>query len=166
VSVNLEVVRSRAEKPETPASAVKSFANSAVDQFDLVIEMSVALLSLARDARAPIELGATVRNVAALLQRSAKVDGRQLELGGSFDDLGVTTAEGNAARLAVAVCLLSAIDSSTHVACSVTGDSTLVIQSRDGAALAEPDGAVLDAVSDAGIRIQAESSAISITFPR
>src|SRR5881397_3033593 len=60
VSVNLEVVRSRAARPDAPASAVSPYANSAVDQFDIVIEMSVALLSLGRQARSPVEVETVV----------------------------------------------------------------------------------------------------------
>jgi hypothetical protein len=166
VSVNLEVVRSRAARPEAPASAVSTYANSAVDQFDIVIEMSVALLSLGREARPPIEVGATVRTIISMLYRSATVDGRRLEIEGSLEELGVTSAEGNGARLAVAACVLSAIDASMHVACAAAADMTLRIASCDGAPLTLPDAAIVDAVAGLGIRIQAEPSAISISFPR
>lgn len=169
VSVNLEVVRSRAEKPDSPASAVKTYANSAVAQFDIVIDMSAALLVLAREPRSPVEIASTLRNVVTLLERSAKADGRALELEGSLDDLGATSAEGNAARLAIAECLLAAIDSSPHVVAGAVADDagvTVKIESRGGAELRQPDRAVVDALRDAGIRIQAVPSAISISFPR
>jgi hypothetical protein len=166
VAVNLEVVRSRAGKPDAPASAVSAFANSAVDQFDVVIEMAVALLSLGRQARAPIEVGATVKTVVSMLDRSVTVDGRRLEIDGSLEELGVTSAEGNSARLAVAACVLSAIDASMHVACGAASDMTLRIASCDGAPAALPDAAIVEAVAALGIRIQAEPSAISIHFPR
>lgn len=169
VSVNLEVVRSRSGRPDTPASAVRSYAASAADQFDIVIEMSAALLSLAREVRGQVEIGATVRHVFELLERSAKVDGRRLEVAGSLGDLGVTSAEGNAPRLAIGACLLSAMDSATHVICSAAGDGdqpTFQIVSGDGAVLNPPASSIVDAAAEAGIRIQAERSAISIVFPR
>jgi hypothetical protein len=166
VSVNLEVVRSRAGRPDAPASAVSAYATSAVDQFDIVIEMSVALLSLGRQARPPIEVAATARTVVAMLYRSVTVDGRRLEIEGSLEELGVTSAEGNGARLAIAACVLSAIDASAHVECSASADTTLRIASCDGASPALPDAAIVDAVAESGIHIRAEPSAISISFPR
>jgi hypothetical protein len=166
VSVNLEVVRSRAEKPGAAASAVRPYAVSAVDQFDIVIEMSDALLSLARQARVPVEIGPTTRHIMVLLNRAANADGRRLERDGSFDELGVTSAEGNAARLAIGACLVSAIDSASHVVCGPGDEATMRIARGDGAPLAPPDPAIVDAVADAGIRIQAEPSAILIRFPR
>lgn len=169
VSVNLEVVRSRAAKPETPASAVRSFANSAVDQFDIVIEMSAALLSLGREVRGPVEIGPTVEHVVALLERSAKADGRLLEIEGSLGELGATSAAGNAARLAIGACLLCAIDSSPRVVCTAAPDGTspaVRIAASDGASLEPPASNIITAAADAGIRIQAERSAISIVFPR
>lgn len=166
VSVNLEVVRSRAAKPDTAAASVARYANAAVAQFDEVMELSAALLSLARQARVPVELGPTIRDIAVPLQRAAKSDGRRLELASAFDELGVTSAQGNAARLAIGASLLAGIESSAHVECRALPNATLRIGSCDGAALRPPSAAVIDAVADAGIRIEAESSAISIRFPR
>jgi hypothetical protein len=169
VSVNLEVVRSRVGKPDAPASAVRSYANSAVDQFDIVIEMSAALLAVGREVRGQVEIGGTVRHLVVLLARSVKVDGRRLEIEGSLAELGVTSVEGNAPRLAIGACLLSAIDASAHVVCSAARDSSspvVRIVCSDDAVLNGPAPSVVEAAAEAGIRIQAERSAISIVFPR
>jgi signal transduction histidine kinase len=168
VSVNLEVVRSRAEKPDAAASAVRSFAISAADQFEIVIEMAVALLSLGREVRGPVEIASTVRHIVVLLEPAARADGRRLELEGSLSELGVTSAEGNAPRLAIGSCLLSAIDASPHVVCSGSADggmSVVRIVSAAAAALTPPASSIVEAAADAGIHIQAERSAISIVFP-
>src|SRR5579884_2754541 len=91
VSVNLEVVRSRAEKPGTAASALAPYASAASGQFDVVMEMSAALLTLAREPRVPVDLGQTVRHVGVLLERAANTDGRRLDVDASVDELGATT---------------------------------------------------------------------------
>jgi len=165
VSVNLEVVRSRAEKPDVKASSLTTYTSAAAAQFDVVIELSAALLRLARAPRVPVELGATVRDVAMLLQRAAKADGRRLDVEGSFEGLGITSADGNAARLAIGASFLTAIESSSHVEARPGANATLRIVSCDGVVLASPPRPVIDALADAGIRIAAEASAISISFP-
>lgn len=168
VSVNLEVVRSRSEKPDAPASAVKQYATSASSQLDDVINMSEALLALGRPVREPVELAMMVRRFDALLGPVAKADSRQLEIDGSLDSMGVTPAPGSVARLAIGAALLGAIESSTHVKCTSTrgeGTSTLRIESCDGATLATDD-AIVGVAAGAGIKVQAEPSAISISFPR
>lgn len=165
VSVNLEVVRSRAEKPDVKAASLTTYTSAAAAQFDVVIELSAALLRLARAPRVPVELGATVRDVAMLLQRAAKADGRRLDVEGSFEGLGVTSADGNAARLAIGASFLTAIESSSHVEARPGANATLRIVSCDGVVLASPPRLVIDALADAGIRIAAEASAISISFP-
>ncbi|HMA25783.1 MAG TPA: hypothetical protein VKP00_17345, partial [Gemmatimonadaceae bacterium] len=99
VSVNLEVVRSRSERPDAPASAVATFASSATEQLGAVIAMTDALLVLARPPREPIDIGAVIRRLDALLAPAARADGHTLELRRAIEDLGVTSAIGNAPRM-------------------------------------------------------------------
>src|SRR4249920_2259514 len=63
VSVNLEVVRSRSDKPDTPASSVNKYATAASNQLDGVITMTEAVLSLAREAREPVEIAMVVQKI-------------------------------------------------------------------------------------------------------
>ncbi|MDB4877715.1 MAG: hypothetical protein JWM41_4161 [Gemmatimonadetes bacterium] len=168
VAVNLEVVRSRAEKPDVPASKVSKFANAAVDQLGAVITMTEALLVLSRPMREPVELGSLVVRVGDLVVPAARADGRRVTFEGEYGDLGVTSASGSAACLAVGWCLLAAVDASSSVRCSaVLGESEpgIRIEMHDGDA-PPIDPEIAAATADAGIRIVAESSAISITFPR
>ena len=168
VSVNLEVVRSRSQKPDAPASAVNRYAIAAADQLGSLITMTDALLSLARPPKEPVEIGPVLRRIDALLAPAAHADGRRLELEGPVDALGVTPAPGNATRMTIAASLLAAIDASTHVACRAVidnGELLLRIECRDGATLVLDQDAVV-AANDSGIRMHAESSAISISFPR
>jgi len=155
VSINLEVVRSRAEQPGASASAVGTFAMAAAHQLDDVIAMTEALLALGRPAREPVEIALAVRRVEALLAPAARADGRRLELDGSV-------------RLAVGASLLAAVDAAPYVRCSVVDDAsvpTICIDGADGSTF-EVDAAIVDAAAEAGIRIQAGPTTISISFPR
>ena len=170
VSVNLEVVRSRAERPDAPASNVSKFANAAIDQLDALIAMTEALLSVARQVREPVELGLLAARFGALLGPAVRADGRSLVLDDSLDELGVTAARGNAVCLAVGGCLLAAIERSTAVRCTsaVAEDApgpSIRIEGGDDVVLAV-DPEIVAAAADAGIQIVAESSAIFISFPR
>jgi signal transduction histidine kinase len=168
VAVNLEVVRSRADRPDVAASAVSTFANAAVDQLDGVIEMSEGLLWLSRQAAGLVDIGRVVRSVGSLLVRAARADGREIVIDSSFETLGVTTAHANAVRLAIGSVLLAATGASSRVECRAAYDGDLpsarVDLSGDNAPMLAEE--MLSAVHAAGIRVQAERSAISITFPR
>lgn len=168
VAVNLEVVRSRAEKPDVPAAAVSKFADAAVSQLDSVIALSEALLSLTRANAEPVQLTAIVRHIEALVAPVVRADGGSLDLEGSFDELGFTSANGNAVRLAVGASMLAAVDASPHVrGAVVTGETRATIRfDADGGSAPVIDPAVMRAAAEAGIRIQAGSDVISISFPR
>lgn len=170
VAVNLEVVRSRCERPDTAASAVASYANSASDQLGIVIEEAEALLSLSRSARTPVDIARVTRHVQALVGPAARSQGRRFDLAGPLDGLGATSADGSAARLAIAASALTATDAWSHVVCHGRADGpdpTVCLENGD----TDPvpccvDSAVVEAVGRSGIRIQVDESAISITFPR
>lgn len=129
--------------------------------------MTDALLSLAREAAEPVDLAPVVRRMNALLGPATKAGGRVLEVS-ALDQLGTTSASGNAVRLVIGACLLSATEVSTNVRCESVNDyaqPTLRIESCDGVVL--PCDDVLMAVAvGAGIQIQVEANAISISFPR
>jgi len=167
VSVNLEVVRARSEKADALASAVNRYAETASDQLGAVITMTDALLSLARPAQEPVELVPLLRRIVALMAPAARADNRCLECE-EWDDMGVTTADGNAVRIALGGAIVDALDASTHVICRTDGasDAPVVrLESCDGSMLAVRDE-IVDAAASAGIRLHAEASGISITFPR
>lgn len=170
VSVNLEVIRSRAEKPNAPASAVGTFADAAAGQLDLVISLSDALLGLTRPAREPVNVGAEARRIAILLGAVARADGRRLTIDdpAALNALGATSATGSAVRLAITECLLAAVETSTNLHCTAVVDApepTMRIESRDDVAIVLDSERII-AAGDAGIHIQAEHRAVSISFPR
>ena len=145
-------------------SALTTFAEAAAKQLDAAIEMTEAVLMLARPAKAPVDVGTTVRRVQALLGPVAKADERRLEIDGSLEALGTTTADGTAVRLAIGASMLAAIDASARVRC-LARNGVLRLE-VDGGTVPLPGGDVIGAAREAGIDIQAESSAISISFPR
>jgi hypothetical protein len=168
VSVNVEVVRTRAEKPGVAASAVGEYATAAAEQLSAVISMSEALLWLVREPRGSVAIGTVVDHIEALLAPAVRADGRRLETDESLNQLGATSAEVNAVRLAIGGCLLAAVETSIHTRCVAEedpGGPAIRIESRDGATLAT-DKRLVDAVANAGVRITAEPSAIFIRFPR
>src|SRR5436190_20722153 len=82
VSINQEVIRSRAEQATASAASVSSFAAAAADQLDVVISLTEALLALTRRASEPVEVGAELRRIAILLGAAARSDGKRV----TFDD--------------------------------------------------------------------------------
>jgi len=168
VSVNVEVVRTRAEKPGAAAATVAQYANGAAEQLTAVITMSEALLWLVREPRGPIAIATVVDRVEALLGPAARADGRRLETDESLNQLVATSADANATRLAIGGCMLAGVEQSMHARCAAgdhAGGPAVRIESRDGAALAT-DETLVTAVASAGIRITAEPTAIFIRFPR
>lgn len=170
VAVNLEVVRSRCERSDTTVSAVASYANSASDQLGIVIETTEALLALSRSARTPADLARITRHVHALVAPAARSQGRRFDIAGPLDGLGATTADSDAARLAIAASALSATDAWSHVVCRGAADgAAAVVQLESGDA--EPGACCVEepivaAAARNGIRIDVDGRIISITFPR
>jgi signal transduction histidine kinase len=166
VSINLEVIRSRVERPDTNVSAVSPFAVAAAAQLDDLISLNEALLGLTRAAPEPVDVGVEARRIAILLGAAARADGREFTIS-AMTTLGATSAPGSAVRLAICESMRAAVDGSASVRCAAVAGaevSTMTIES-DGTAIAVDPSLVATAHS-AGIEIRSEHSAISIAFPR
>ena len=167
VSVNLEVIRSRAERDGVPAS---SFAEAASAQLDDVIELSEALLALARAPREPVDIGTELRRIAILLASAARADGRRLVVDdtAALSRLGVTSAPGSAVRLAICECLFAAVDSGAETRCHavVADDAPTIRIDVGGDQVTSLTADVTAVVAQCGIEIQLDRAAISISFPR
>jgi signal transduction histidine kinase len=169
VSVNQEVIRSRAEKANTMAASLSSFAGAAAEQLEVVISLTDALLGLTRRAE-PTDVGVEVRRIAILLGAAARSDGKQLTLDDAtaLSALGNTSAPSSAVRLAICESLLAAVEANTNIHCAVVADTRspgIRIESSDGNAMSVGSEIVV-AAADAGITIRAEPSAVCISFPR
>ena len=169
VAVNLEVVRSRAAKPDVPAAAISTFASSAGDQLDAVVDMTEALLTLARPAREPLNVLDTVRSFASLLSPSARGEGGSLRVEASRElDGTVGRTPGNVIRVVIGASLLAALASKGDIRCRVeVGEETVVsIECVDAEVPLELAPDVLSVAAAAGIRVQQERHSLSLIFPR
>ncbi len=175
VAVNLEVVRARAAKPEAPAAAVATFAGVAAGQLEAVVEMSEAMLQLARAPREPVDVAIAVRGVAALLRSAARGEGHALEVVESGDGVPPSAdagwPQGNSVRLAVASAMRAGMDCRCDMRCRVVrqdGEVTLLdvecTGPEAGAPTLEPD--ITNAVSEAGIAVRTTARGISLAFPQ
>lgn len=164
VSVNVEVVRSRAEREGSPASDVARFANAAGDQLTHLIRMTEALLGLTRAGRERMELGLTLRHLVALLDPPMKVDGGGIALVIEGGTAGATSAPATPARLALGTALLAAAGKGTSVQCTLGAASPPRVTVAP-VAIDQLPAEVVDAVAAAGIVIATDGHGISIAFP-
>jgi len=180
VSVNIEVVRSRASRPDVPASAVASFAEAAAQQLERLTSLLEAVLALSRPERDPADVAQTLRRVAVLCSASSSSADAAVELREADAGLGagsVTRVRGEVVRLALIAPLLEAVhgldraNRASAVRCEIGGDDTRVLVSiaAAGRRVAMPE-AVADCVRAGGVswteRSTAGSHDLSLAFPR
>jgi signal transduction histidine kinase len=184
VSVNLEVIRSRAARPEAPASAVAPFAEAAGQQLERLTSLIEAVLALGKPERDPADVALTLRRVAVVCSASSSSADAAVELREAADGVGagtVTRVRGDVVRLALIAPLLEAvagIDRSSRasaVQCTVGGTEShvLVTIGAPGRRSSMP-GAVADAVRAGGVtwtegttaRSTDGSQDLSLAFPR
>ena len=170
VSVNVEVVRSRAAKADASATSVAPFASSAADQLELVVSMSEALLALIRAPREPVDVVETVARLVAVLAPAARVEGGSLRIEQQSREVGGTVirARGNAVRLVIGASLLAAVARKGDVRCRIEADDDTVVSITcvdDAGPLAVPPD-VIAAAADAGISVQVEEQSMTLSFPR
>ena len=171
VSVNLEVVRSRASRADAPASAVAPFADAAAQQLERLTTLLDAVLALGRSERAPADVGITLRRVAAVCSASnASADARVTVRDGGIDDAR-TKVPGDAVRLALAVPLLDAVvgrkgETREAVVCELEGDGeAVVVRLLADRPIAMPADAA-DVLRAAGVRWTESANDLSLIFPR
>jgi hypothetical protein len=180
VSVNLEVIRGRAVRPDTPASAVERFADAAGQQLERLTTLLDAVLALGRAERQPVDVALTLRRIATVCSASsASVDAEVLvELDGV--ESAPTTVAGDAVRLALAAPLLELVHGTEQhgraapVRCVVREDAsaTTVTIAADRRLAVMPE-AVAGALRAAGVRWSngeqggtAVRTDLSLVFPR
>ncbi|MEP6992126.1 MAG: hypothetical protein ABJA80_14430 [bacterium] len=173
VSVNLEVIRSSAARPEVPASAVAPFAEAAGQQLDRLTSLIEAVLALARAERAPADVAAILRRVVTVSQASASSADAAVELLDSGLMLAThTSVRGDVVRLALMAPLLDLVTGTdrtqrrTPVRCTITADeqAVQVRLAADGRRATMPEG-VADILRGAGVR-WTDGDDLSLAFPR
>ena len=181
VSVNLEVIRGRAARPDAPAAAVASFAEASAHQLERLTNLIEAVLALGRAERQPTDVLVTLRRVATLCSASASSSDAEVLVEPDGVETASTSVRGDAVRLALAAPLLDLVAGRDHAArasavrCVVQGteEGTVVILSAAGRRAEMPE-AVADAVRAAGVRVggagrggaATESNDLSLVFPR
>jgi signal transduction histidine kinase len=170
VSVNLEVVRSRSARADAAAAAVAPFAASAADQLEAVVEMTEALLRLARPPREPVDLGDTIDGLTSLLAPSARAEGGSLRVESPSRDVAALAIRprGNVARLLIGSALLAALSRKGDIRCRVEAgeDAVVGVECVDAEGPIELPADVLAAAAGADIRVHCEGQSISMAFPR
>lgn len=164
VSVNVEVVRGRAERPDTPISSVEQYATAATEQLGVVIKMTTTLLSITRAVRGAAEVSAVARQLVSLLEDTLRSDGATLELVVEGGVAGTTSAPASAVRLALAETLMSAAHQQCDISVRVRATDAPIVEIRSVASFEVfPD--VGRALADTGITVKTDGHGISIVFP-
>ena len=173
VSVNLEVIRSRAARPDAPASAVAQFGEAAAQQLERLTTLLEAVLALSRPERSPADVAATLRRVAAMCGASASSSDAAVKVVARDGGATTTTLRGDVLRVALmapllelvvgadrgarasdAVCTISSDDEAVHVEFAAAGRRATM-----------PEG-VADAMRAAGVRWTETPENLSLAFPR
>jgi signal transduction histidine kinase len=173
VSVNLEVIRSRAARPGTPASAVAQFGDAAGQQLERLTTLIEAVLALGRAERSPADVGTTLRRVVALCGATASSADAAVELvDGGLIGSAQTCVIGDVVRLALMGPLLDMVSATDRahrlsaVTCTLAGDDAVVqvVIAAEGRRATMPD-CVAHIVRGAGVR-WTEGHTLSLAFPR
>jgi signal transduction histidine kinase len=171
VSVNLEVVRSRASRADAAASAVAPFAAAAAQQLERLTTLLDAVLALGRSEGGPADLGITLRRVAALCSASNAASDARVTVREAFVDDARTSVSNDAVRLALTAPLLDAVasrrgETREAVTCELTSDGDmLVVRLAADRPVPMPTDAG-DVLRAAGVRWTESANALSVVFPR
>ena len=171
VSVNLEVVRSRASRADAAASSIAPFADAAAHQLDRLTALLDAVLALGRSERGPSDVGITLRRVVALCSASNAASDARVTFREALVGEARTGVASDAVRLALTAPLLDVVasrrgESRDPVVCELTGDGdALVVRLLADRAVPMPADAA-EALRAAGVRWTESSNELSIVFPR
>lgn len=167
VAVSLEVVRVRVGKPSPDATSVERFARSAAEQLEVLTRRTDALLVLARQVRAPVEVPVLLTRLVTLLGPAAEATGGSLRFEEHAEALPPTRAPGNTVRLVLAAALLDATDADCAVLCTVNRmDGEVVVElSREGRGAPAVGEEVLDVARENGITVDRVADCLTIRLP-
>jgi hypothetical protein len=171
VSVNLEVVRSRAGRADAAASAVAPFADAAAHQLERLTALLDAVLALGRRERGPVDVGITLRRVAAVCSASNAASDARVTVREALVSDARTGVPSEAVRLALTAPLLDAVasrrgESREPVVCELAGDGdALVVRLLADRAVTMPADAA-EALRALGVRWTESANELSIVFPR
>jgi signal transduction histidine kinase len=174
VSVNLEVIRSRAARPEAPASAVLQFSEAAAQQLDRLTNLIEAVLAVSRPERVPADVALTLRRITTLCTASSSSTDASVSMveDGSVGST-MTRVRGDVVRLALLATLLDLVGSTergkraSEVTCTLCGgdDAIQVVIATADRRTVLPEG-IAEVVRSAGVRWTEGELDLSLAFPR
>lgn len=166
VTLNVEVVRSRAGKAELPATAIESFAEAAAAQLETLSRRVESVLALGRPARNPADVALTLRHLAELLVPAAHADGGSLSIDGITTNA-PTSAPGTVVRLGLAAGLLVVSGKGRQGRCVLeNGPEAVVRFSHESAGACDLDPATAAALAGHAVRIERSPRDLTLVFPR
>jgi signal transduction histidine kinase len=164
VAVNVEVVRSRAARGGK-GSTIAPFATAAADQVEILTGRVDALVALIRPAGAPVDLGALLGRLVALLRGGAGKGEIELDVPVSSGAV-ASRAGGDAIRLGLTAALLAALERGGRVVCRLgtEGAPSVYISCHTGGPLTLAQD-IADSLTRAGILLTPSDVGIVLTFP-
>jgi hypothetical protein len=173
VSVNLEVIRSRAARTDLPATALAQFGEAAAQQLEKLTSLLEAVLVLSRPERSPADVGQTLRRIGALCGASASSSDATVHIQVDAGQPAVTSVRGDIVRIAIMAPLLDIVvgtdrrTRASDVTCTLgaDGDAVEVRIAAPGRRTAMPEH-VADIVRAAGVRYTEADGNLSLAFPR
>ena len=171
VSVNLEVIRSRAARAEAPAASVAPFADAAAQQLERLTGLLEAVLALGRSEREPADVGITLRRVATLCSASSAATDARV----SVRDVGVgdahTRVPGDVVRLALVSPLLEAVvgqrgEPRGHVECELASEADAIVVRMHADRPVPMPPEVAETLRAAGVTWSESADELSLVFPR
>jgi signal transduction histidine kinase len=175
VSVNVEVIRSRAARPASSGADVAPFAEAAGQQLERLTTLIEAVLALGRSERGATDVSSVLRQMAVICGGgSSSADGSvevRLAAAETMDGT-MTRLSGDIVRLTIGATLLEAAGTDRNnraatVVCTVGGNAThvLVTVEADGRPVKLPES-IGDAVRATGVQWTEGPQHLSIAFPR
>lgn len=164
VSLNLEVIRSRAASPAPRVDGLDLFAMTAAEQLELLSARIEAVLFLARPAREPADVAVILRHLAALLVPATRADGGSLTVDGYWTSA-PTRQPARATRLALASGLLALTRDGGTSRCRLETGSDIVVRfSHESAATRSIDPAIVSTITEHGIRHTRSDNDLLLVF--
>ena len=185
VSVNLEVIRSRAARPGAETAVVAPFAEAAAQQLERLTTLLEAVLALGRAEREPANVGVVLRRLATLCSASSSSES-VVEVVDGGEDSAITSVRGDVVRLALAGPLLELVAPSdgtrsaaaAAVRCTLSSDRDAIVVTVRAAERGRRGGmpeALAEVVRAGGVRWsnggtggegKGEGGDFSLVFPR
>ena len=167
VSVNLEVVRARAARPEATGASVARYADVAAAQVESLSSLVDALLAVVRPAAEPVDAARVLAPLVALLDAVARPEGGAVGLQVEPEGEPVRTAlDGATLRALAGALLVAAAERGATLSCELDGGSrpTLRVR-RPGAELPAPPAAARALAERAGVRLDMQAEAWVAALP-